>query len=416
MSSWPKGSPHSSTEVVVVGAGIAGLNAAHHLAEAGLDVLVLEASDQVGGRIRTDSVDGFLLDRGFQLYNPAYPEGARTLNHTSLDLKPFFPGAVLATQDGPRWLVDPRRATRSSLRNARNPLGVIGTVQTLRYMTGCAVTDPREVASRPDTSTREAFAQAHIGDRPMRLLLQPFLSGVLADEDLSTSRRFTDLVLRSMARGTPAVPANGMQAIPDQMAHNLRSRIFRGVSAASVRPTRVETNAGAIDCDAVIVATDPPAAARLVSGVPEPTMRGLTTWYFSIDEDDLYGGKPVLVLASERRGPVTNAAVMSYAAPGYAPAGKHLVQATAVGVPGVDAVEVRRHLADLYGIPTGHWEPIGHYPVAEALPAAVPPFSVRSELDFDGIVVAGDHRDTPSIQGALVSGRRAASRVRRRLA
>lgn len=415
MSSWPKGALHDSADVVVVGAGVAGLAAAHHVAEAGFDVLIVEADERVGGRIQTDEVDGFRLDRGFQLYNPAYPEGARMLNLAALDLKAFFPGAVLSTEDGPRWLVDPRRATRSSLRNARTPLGPIGTLQTLRYLTGCAVTDPREVERRPDVTAREAFAEAHIGARPMQLLLQPFLSGVLADPDLNTSRRYTDLVLRSLVRGTPAVPAMGMQAIPDQLARGLRSRIFRGVRAESVTATHVQTVAGGIDCDAVIVATDPSTSAGLVPGVPEPNMRGLTTWYFSIEEDDLYGGKPVLVLDSEGHGPVTNTVVMSYAAPAYAPAGRHLVQATAVGLSHADVTEVRRHLAQMYGIPTGHWELIAHYPIPQALPAAVPPFSTRGEQDFAGIVVAGDHRDTPSIQGALVSGRRAARKVCRRL-
>lgn len=415
MSSWPGGPPHSSAGVVVVGAGIAGLSAAHHLAEAGEDVMVLEASDQVGGRMRTDEVDGYLLDRGFQLYNPSYPDGIRVLDYDDLDLQSFFPGAVLSTQAGPRWLVDPRRATRSALRNVRAPLGLVGTIQTLRYLTGCAVTDPAELHARPDVSTREAFEEAHLGARPGRMLLQPFLAGVLADTELQTSRRFTDLVLRSLSRGTPAVPATGMRAIPDQLARPLRRRIFRGVPVRSVSPTRVETEAGGIDCDAVIVATDPTTSARLVPGLPQPTMRALTTWYFSIEEDDLYGGKPVLILDSERRGPITNTVVVSYAARGYAPEGRHLVQATAVGLSDAGPDEVRRHLAELYGVPTGHWELVGHYPIAEALPSAVPPFHVRSTQDFDGVLVAGDHRDTPSIQGALVSGRRAAATIHRRL-
>ena len=108
----------------------------------------------------------------------------------------------------------------------------------------------------------------------------------------------------------------------------------------------------------------------------------------------------MLVLESCRRGPVTNTVVMSYAAPGYTPHSRHLVQATAVGIHDPDLNAVRHHLADLYGVPTGHWELIGHYPIAEALPAAVPPFQVRSRQDFDGVLVAGDHRDTPSIRGA----------------
>ncbi len=416
MSTWPKGLPHSSAEVVVVGAGAAGLSAAHHLAEAGVDVMILEANSRVGGRMVTDEVDGFLLDRGFQLYNPAYPAGARLLDYEALDLRSFFPGAVLQTEAGPRWLVDPRRATRSSARNWRTPLGVRGTVQTLRYFAGCAVTDPTELQQRPDLSTREAFRAAHISDKAVSRLLQPFLAGVLADEDLVTSRRFTDLVLRSLVRGTPAVPASGMQAIPEQLAKPLRSRIFRDTPVVSIAPDSVATEGGSISCEAVVLAVDPTAASRLWPQVPKASMRALTTWYFSIEEDDLFGGKAVLTLDARKRGPVTNTVVLSYAAPSYAPDGQHLVQATAVGLHDEDPTQVRHHLAELYGIPTGHWRMVGHYPIAEALPSAVAPFTTRGTQEFGGVVVAGDHRDTPSIQGALASGKRAAAAVRHRLA
>ena len=415
VTQWPRGSLHTSADVVVVGAGLAGLNATRHLVAAGLDVVVVEASERVGGRVQTDYVDGYLLDHGFQLYNPAYPEGAKVLDHTSLDLKAFFPGAVLATSDGPRWMVDPLRAPRVGLRNVRLPLGVRGTAQTLNYISRCAVTDARELQQRPDVSTLDALSQAHVKGRPIDLLLRPFLAGVLADPDLATSRRFTDLVLRSMARGTPSVPAQGMRAIPEQLVRPVRGHIFRGVRALSVTPNRVETDAGGIDCEAVVVAADPTTAATLVPGLPQPQMRALTTWYFAIDESDLYSGRAALVLESAGRSPVTNAVVLSYAAPAYAPAGKHLLQATAVGEPDADLATIRHHLAQMYGVPTGHWESVGQYPIREALPAALPPFQVRGQQDFDGILVAGDHRDTPSIQGALVSGRRAAEQVRRRL-
>lgn len=416
MSSWARGSPHSSAEVVVVGAGLAGLNAAHHLADAGLDVAVVEAGPRVGGRVQTDEVDGYRLDRGFHFYNPAYPDGIRSLDHAALDLHPFASGVVLATESGPRWLMDPRRGGRATLRNLRAPIGLLGMLQITRYAVGCAVTDPRELGQRPDLSTREAFERSHLGGKALSRLLTPFLSGVLGDPALGSSRRYTDLVLRSLVRGTPALPAEGMQAIPDQLARPLRSRIFRETEVLSVTPTRVETAAGRIDCDAVVVATDPSTAARLVPGVPEATMRALTTWYFAIEDDDLYGGRPVLVLESSGRGPLTNAVVVSYAAPGYAPAGRHLVQATAVGLPDVSEAAVLAHLADLYGTSTQRWELLGHYPIAAARPAALPPFNVRSRQSFSGIVVAGDHRDTPSMQGALASGRRAAELVRRRLA
>ncbi|MFN8129373.1 MAG: hypothetical protein U0R28_11285 [Candidatus Nanopelagicales bacterium] len=130
-------------------------------------------------------------------------------------------------------MVDPLRAPRVGLRNVRLPLGLRGTAETLNYISRCAVTDAKELQTRPDLSTVQAFEQAHITGKPIDLLLRPFLSGVLADPELATSRRFADLVLRSLARGTPALPAQGMRAIPEQLARPLRGHIFRGCCARS---------------------------------------------------------------------------------------------------------------------------------------------------------------------------------------
>lgn len=414
----------TSHDAVVVGAGLAGLSAARHLAIHGRDVVVLEASDAVGGRVRTDRQDGLLLDRGFQVYNPAYPEAARVLDHAALDLRPFVPGVQVRTPRGPHHLGDPRRRPLWAP-GALSPAtgSVLGKARLAAYLLRTASSPVSRVLARPDGTADSALREA-VGDPVLvDTVLRPFLAGVFLEPDLATSRHFLDLVLRSFATGIPSVPAAGMQAIPEQLAAALPDGTVRlSTPALSVAPGVVRTADGEVRARTVIVAVDPATARVLLPGLDVPRGRGVTTWYFLADARarDLTGGEPVIVV--DRDGPVVNTVVLTHAAPSYAPAGHVLVSASALGVhPSRSMADaVRAHLGLLYGVPTARWEQVACYPIAYALPAFEPPASVRRPVEVaDGILVAGDHRDTPSIQGAMVSGRRAATaalRAGRRLA
>jgi len=403
--------------VIVVGAGMSGLAAARHLTRRGVEVTVLEGSDGVGGRIRTDLVDGFRLDRGFQLYNPAYPEGARVLDHHALDLKPFIAGArVVVERAGRRRVVrvaDPRRQPSWAVPSV---LALIGSpVSTARFGTYAASRAVRSVAALqrdPDVTSAEALRRAGVDHTLMETVLRPFLSGVFLESELSTSRRFLDVVLKSFVRGTPGVPALGMQRIPEQLASGLDVRLGHRVAAVSARGADV-VDGDTHRADAVIVATDPAGAAHLLPGVHAPAAHAVTTWYYRPDcaPIELADGQAVLVLDAARRGPLVNTVVMSHAAPDYAPPGSALVAASALGVweNPLQEKAVREHLAWLYGVPTAKWDLIASYPIPYALPAMEAPFELQRPVRTDsGVYVAGDHRDTSSIQGALVSGRRAA--------
>ncbi len=406
--------------VVVVGAGLSGLAAARHLTRHGVDVTVLEASDAVGGRVRTDVVDGYRFDRGFQLYNPAYPEGARVLDHESLDLRPFIAGArIVVGRDGHRRVervADPRRepswAAPSLMAHIGSPLS---TVRFGAYVVSRAIRSAGSLRRDPDVTTEEALRRAGADHTLIERVLRPFLSGVFLESELSTSRRFLDLVLKSFVRGTPGVPAKGMQRIPEQLATGLDVRLGHRVASASAR--EIDVYGGDVHrADAVIVATDPVTAARLITDVRVPEARSVTTWYYrpTCEPGDLADGQAVLVLDGDRRGPLVNTVVLTHAAPDYAPAGSALVSASALGVWEGAAQEnaVRDHLAWLYGVPTKRWELLASYPIPYALPAMPVPFTVQKPVrTARGLYVAGDHRDTSSIQGALVSGRRAAQAV-----
>lgn len=403
--------------VVIVGAGLSGLAAARHLTRHGVDVTVLEGSDAVGGRVRTDVVDGYHLDRGFQLYNPAYPEGARVLDHDALDLKPFVAGArIIVDRDGRRRVervADPRRKPSWALPSLWAHIGSpLSTARFGAYAVSRALRSVPSLLRDPDVTSEEALRSAGADQTLMETVLRPFLSGVFLDGELSTSRRFLDVVLKSFIHGTPGVPALGMQRIPEQLAAGLDVRLGHRVSSVSARGVDV-AGGDALAAEAVVVATDPTTAAGLLPDIQAPAARGVTTWYYrpTCAPDELADGEAVLVLDGSRRGPLVNTVVLTHAAPAYAPTGSALVAASALGVwedPGRDDA-VREHLSWLYGVPTKDWDLIASYPIPYALPAMPVPFALKRPVRTEtGVYVAGDHRDTSSIQGALVSGRRAA--------
>ncbi len=410
----------TAAEVVVIGAGLAGLATAHHLESAGLAVTVLERAEDVGGRVRTDNVDGFRLDHGFQLYNPAYPEGRAVFDHAALDLRGFERGARVVSGTRTHRLGDPRVHPTWALESLRGGLvTTAGLAAFAAYAVGCARATPASLRARPDLPIRDALTAARVPAGVLDDLVRPFLSGVFLETDLATSRRYADLVLRSFVRGTPAVPALGMAELPRQLAGRCAD-VHTGTEVTGIAPGVVRTVHGSVRADAVVVATDARAAARLVPGYPEPVgMNSCTTWYFVPDQPptELADGLGILTVDADPGGPVVNTAVLTNAAPSYAPPGRSLVAATAVGLAaGVNEDAVRTQLSRLYSISTAGWEGIGVYHISDALPRALTPFSPQRPVTLgDGLFTAGDHLDTPSIQGALVSGRRAAAAVREHL-
>lgn len=400
----------TGTDVLVVGAGLAGLAAARHLVATGREVVVLEAGEAVGGRVRSERIDGVTVDRGFQLLNPAYPEARRVLDLPALQLRPFTAGVLLTTSRGRHLVADPRRTPSALWSSVRHTPGSrLEQARFAAYAVRVATGDPRRRENDRDEEVGTAYAPF---GQVTRQVLEPFLAGVLFDDSMTTSRRFADLLLRSFVRGTPAVPARGMQAIPEQLAAGLDVRL--GVAVHAVTPTTVTTDDGVLTARAVVVATDPSTAGRLLRGLDVPVMRSGTTWWHLADAPGsaLTGGAPVLVVDPERRGPVVNSVVVSNAAPSYAARGLALVASTALGT-GHGERDVRDHLGLMHGVdPTG-WETVAVHELAATVPAVPVGSPLRRPASHGGIYVAGDHRDTASIQGALVSGRRVATALLR---
>lgn len=414
----------SSTDVVVVGAGLAGLVAAKVLAERGITVLLLESSDAPGGRVRTDQVDGFLLDRGFQVLLTGYPELAHHLDLGALDLRRFEPGA-LVWRDGRGHVVgDPLRRPATAPATLRAPVGSLADKTRIALLRRRLLkSDPKRLLRGDDISTSEALRDEGFSAEMIERLFRPLVGGIQLDPSLSTSRRMFDVIFRTLASGDAAVPAAGMGAISDQLASKLPPGVLRcGIAVDAVATSASNSSAGSsvtvggrtIDARAVIVATEGPEASRLV-GIPPVGSRSAGCVYFAAPSAPV-GGR-YIVLDGDDSGPVLNVAVMSNVAPAYAPSGEHLVAAALPGVHEGDLAEAaRRQLTLWWGPQVERWRHLRTYRIPHGQPDQSPPFSPKKKVHLaDGLFVCGDHRDTGSIQGAMFSGRRCAEAVVERL-
>ncbi|MFF0274520.1 MULTISPECIES: NAD(P)/FAD-dependent oxidoreductase [unclassified Streptomyces] len=399
-------------DVTVVGAGAAGLACAADLGAGGLRVRLLEADETVGGRMRTDRVAGFTVDRGFQVFNTSYPQVKRRLDLRALRLRPFTPGVLVQTEDGMRRFTDPSRRFRESADLLPGRLASGRDLLALSALTARDVLAPAgRLRARPDTTTLTALAAAGVSPELVETFFRPFLSGVFLEDDLETSARFFHFVWRSMLRGTLCLPADGIGAVPAQLASRLRPGVLRtGTPVAALTPQGVALADGEeVRSPTVVVATGQRAAGELLPGFDVPRGRTVTTLYHAAAQPPL--AEPVLVVDSRRR--FLNSCVLTAVHPGYSTDGRALVSTSVLGAPDTAAVDaVVRALGEVYGTDTGAWELVHRVTVHDALPAMPAPHPLsRTSRVGPGRYVCGDHRATGSLQGALASGTRAAREV-----
>ncbi|MBO6574998.1 MAG: FAD-dependent oxidoreductase [Rhodothermales bacterium] len=403
--------------VIVVGAGLAGLTCARLLQDAGIAAVVYEASDAVGGRVRTDEMDGFRLDRGFQVLLTAYPETQALLDYEALELRTFFDGALVRTEAGFERIADPFRQPGAALATVLAGVGSLADKMKVALLRqGVRSGELESVFEREEMTTANALSERWgFSPRMIDTFFRPFLGGILLDGDLQASSRMFEFVFRMFSEGQAAVPARGMQAIPEQLADGLT--VHLNTPVGSLQSGEVVLQDGTkVPVSAVVVATAAPAAARLVPEVVHTSGRRVTNLYFSAPEAPV--SDPVLVLNGTGSGQVNNLAVMTNAAPEYGPGERALVSVTVLGALSGSPQDVQDELSQWYPAAVA-WQHLRTYDIEYALPEQAPPFLSpphRAVKYADGLFVCGDHRDTASINGAMASGRRAAEAVREFLA
>jgi phytoene dehydrogenase-like protein len=403
----------TTCDVVIVGAGLAGLSASRFLTAAGFNVHVLEASDGVGGRVRTDHVDGFTLDRGFQILLTAYPELDKQFDVAALNLQPFDPGALVWMNGKGKVFSDPLRRPQSFVATAVAPIGsVIDKIRLALLRLSVTRGNGASLLSGADMTTAKMLRSRGFSRKMIQRFFTPLVGGIQLDPQLTASRRMFDVVFRMLNQGDAVVPAAGMSAISKQLAsHTPIDKIHLNARVTNVTPQSVTTESGHnISARAVIVAVEGPAASTL-TGIPPVQSRSVGCVYFAAKSSPT--DKKLIILDGTGKGPVLNIAVMSNIAASYAPEGQHLIAAALPGYVGDDVEDVaRQQLQTMFGPEVASWRHLRSYRIAHGQPDQSPPFTPKKKQHLDnGIFVCGDHRDTASIQGALFSGRRCADSV-----
>jgi len=411
--------------VIVVGAGLAGLTCAKVLNERGAEVSVFEASDGVGGRVRTDARDGFLLDRGFQVYFTAYPAARRHLDHNALDLRAFDPGAVIHRGQNRSVISDPLRDPKALVPSLLSDAVTFpDKLRTLRLVADSASAEAQAAAelNGTDEASLEYLRGAGFSEKSIDGFYRPFYGGILLDRTLSTSSRVLRFTFKMLAAGKTAVPARGIGGIPDQLAVHLSpdaihlnspvDELLRdGAQVSGVRSDGVEHEA-----DAVVVATDSPAARGLAGGggMPEAAV-GQTCIYYAAGASGLGGGRKIL-LNAESGGFLNNVVEMSAVSEDYAPPSRSLVGAVALGSLDLPDDELyRRGIAEISGwYPEVDLEPLAVYRIPFAQfdqPPGVHERLPKNRTSTPGLVLAGEYTEDSSINGAMLSGEKAAEVV-----
>jgi hypothetical protein len=406
----------TSHDVVVVGAGLAGLAAAIRLRERGHEPLVLERSDGPGGRVRTDDVDGFLVDRGFQILLKAYSTAEAMLDYDELHLRSFDAGSLVRIGDRFHRVADPFRNPGDAFGSVRAPIGNIKDKWTiLKFRSRVRALEVEDLFAAKETTALERLREVGFSERMIDRFLRPLFSGIALDPELSFSSRSLEFIFRMLAEDDAAVPSGGMGEIPRQLASRLPAGTIRyDTEVTEVGEHHVVVEGSRVESQAVVVATDAVDAARLTAGeVGDPGTNAVTTWWFATEEPPVQ--RPVIVLNGTGRGVVNNMAVLSQVSPGYSPDARSLV---AVSTPAVGVAEsaVRTNLTEWYGNVVESWETLR----VDAIERAQPRQNVGEDPDQSvrlpsGMFVAGDHRQHASINGALVSGCRAGDAVAARL-
>ena len=407
----------TSYPTVIIGAGMAGLTCARYLHQVGATPLILEASDAVGGRVRTDMCDGFQLDRGFQILLTAYPEARRLLNYDALNLRAFRSGAMIRQHGSFTEMNNPMQELLTIFKALTAPVGTLGDklrlVELMREVN--TVTRAQDFFLDEGTSTLDYLQHYGWSDDMIAIFFKPFFGGVFLENDLMTSSNFFRFAFKQFYNGDAVLPARGMQAIPEQLAAGLPAgtlQLNSPVTALEGKTIHLE-NGEIIRADNVVLATDATTADRLLGNKVPREYDVTTCTYFAADRSPL--AKKMLILNPNRLSVVHHLCIPSDIAPDYAPVGQSLISVSTQGLDLADdvklAADIRLELGEWFGEEVQAWRHLRTYHLPHALPR-YEAGSIPATLQVaDNLYRCGDYTAYPSLNAAMQTGRQVAEMI-----
>lgn len=407
------------TDVIIIGAGLSGLACGKRLTEAGRPFLILEADAKIGGRIKTDSVDGFLLDHGFQVLQTSYPEVRNQLDLKQLNARYFAPGAIFRINGRFHRIADPTRLPKHFTSTLTAPIGTLrDRFRILRLARRLSNTSVSDIFNSPDKATPDFLREKGFSETMIQRFFRPFFATASLDPDINSSSRVFQYLFRVFTSGEAALPENGMAAVPLQVADSIPTEQIRLNSRVeSLIQGGVKLHSGdEIYAKKIVIATEGPQAERLLESPTKAGSIGEYCFYFAAKKapiDDSF-----LVLNGDDTGLISSLTVPSLITPSYAPDDAELVSVVVLKSDKEDErllqYSVLKELATWFGPEISDWRHLKTFYIPHALPKQDPPApnptAPREPLPND-IYLCGEHGSVPGNQWALLSGRQAAEQV-----
>jgi phytoene dehydrogenase-like protein len=401
-------------KITIIGAGISGLTAAIYLHKKGFEIQILEASDRAGGRIKTDIVDGFRLDKGFQVLLTEYPETKALLDYEKLNLKRFLPGATVLYDGGEFEIADPFRRPSALLATIFAPVGSLkDKINTFLLKNKLVKISTTDVFKQPETDTVSQLKKYGFSPKMIARFYKPFFSGIFLENELKTSSNMFDFVMKMFSEGDAAIPELGMEEIPKQLVAMLpENSIIYDAKVSAIENNKITCENGQIfETDKIIIATEAIGFASNYISETKQNFHQVTNVYF---EASLAPTKKAVVVlnAATKRKFVNNLVVMTNVSNKYAPENKVLIAVSVNGIPDIDdetlAKNMKTELKTWYGNQVEDWKMLKTYRVNYALPNQEKVTNDLSDSEIkinENLFICGDHLMNGSINAAMKSGR-----------